>query len=83
MCGDLIGCFVTSCEHDGSFSSQQCHPSTGMEPIVNRPLPDTGRLVVTILKVTSRAQVSIFHLEGIRWAVASVACRSVARSKRP
>ncbi|XP_062512708.1 von Willebrand factor-like [Corticium candelabrum] len=28
-CRGLIGCFVTSCEPDGSFSSQQCHPSTG------------------------------------------------------
>ncbi|XP_062512900.1 SCO-spondin-like [Corticium candelabrum] len=28
-CHGLIGCFVTSCEPDGSFSSQQCHPSTG------------------------------------------------------
>ncbi|XP_062513326.1 von Willebrand factor-like isoform X2 [Corticium candelabrum] len=28
-CNGLIGCFVTSCEPDGSFSSQQCHPSTG------------------------------------------------------
>ncbi|XP_062512710.1 equistatin-like [Corticium candelabrum] len=29
MCHGLIGCFATSCEPDGSFSSRQCDPSTG------------------------------------------------------
>lgn len=33
MCGDRIGCFVSSCEPDGSFSVQQCHP----RPLVRSP----------------------------------------------
>ena len=31
QCGGDIGCFIVSCEADGSFSPKQCDDSTGIE----------------------------------------------------
>ena len=31
QCAGRIGCFITSCEADGSFSEPQCSGSTGMK----------------------------------------------------
>jgi len=29
LCGEKVGCFITTCESDGSFAPRQCHGSTG------------------------------------------------------
>ena len=34
-CAGLLGCFVVSCEADGSFSPEQCSGSTGIESNVS------------------------------------------------
>jgi hypothetical protein len=48
-CGGRMGCFVTQCEDDGSFSATQCHGSTGLCHCVNE-------LGETTLQATTRGE---------------------------